>query len=689
MHDTQSRITWRARHHIIALGMLLSALLITYSNHFQNTFHFDDVHVVQSNIFIQSLENIPLFFKDPSTYSSVSRNQQYRPMVSVSLAIDYWLAKGPAPFWYHASTLFWYSIQCVLMYSIVLKIINISIKHRFNPYVSLIIVAWYALHTANAETINYISARSDSLSTCWVIIALAIFIHFPRHQKWGFYLIPFIIASLFKQTAIVFPALLTLYALLFDKKASFGELINVKTRAPLYRSLIASTGACWVTALMLGIFLKSMDPATYTPGGDSIYRYIITQPFVLFHYISNFILPVHLALDADWPLLSSMIDDRFFIGVSVIILMMWAAIASSKHTTTRPITFGILWFFIALLPTSSIIPLADAMNDHRMFFPCIGLALSVVYSLYYDVLRHEKWLEQNHLIPSFFFLSLLIISAYAYGTYQRNNVWRTEESLWHDAAIKYPQNARALMAYGIALMQRNQDKLAEHYFLQARQYAPDYSYIYVQLGLLNQKYGRNKEAEQYFDQAVTYAPDLPNVLYHYALFHLKNHPERAEQALLKILNTTPAELQSRYLLMALYLQEEAWDALEQQAIATLRIAPQNETAQQYLQRAKTRTSLITSLQNDIDKQPTAEKYLQLSRYYYEQKQYHRALTACKKALKIDVKNAETYNMMCVTYSQLQRYEQAKQACIQALIINPDLMMAQENLRFNEEQLKHL
>jgi hypothetical protein len=43
------------------------------------------------------------------------------------------------------------------------------------------------------------------------------------------------------------------------------------------------------------------------------------------------------------------------------------------------VAFGLAWFAIALIPTSSFFPLAEVLNEHRIFFPCTGLALAVVY----------------------------------------------------------------------------------------------------------------------------------------------------------------------------------------------------------------------------------------------------------------------------------------------------------------------
>ena len=84
-------------------ALLLVAILVAYSNHFHNGFHMDDGHAIVNNISIRDLRNIPLFFRDATTFSVLPSNQSYRPLVSTLLAIDYWLAHGLEPFWFHLS----------------------------------------------------------------------------------------------------------------------------------------------------------------------------------------------------------------------------------------------------------------------------------------------------------------------------------------------------------------------------------------------------------------------------------------------------------------------------------------------------------------------------------------------------------------------------------------------------------
>ncbi len=140
------------------LLLLIVAATITYSNHFNNDFHFDDSHTIQNNLFIQDIKNIPLFFKDGTTFSSLPQNQSYRPVVSASLAFDYWIGKGYDLFYFHLSSFILFLLQGVLMFFLIFKLFDSSYKNTWNFYIAAAATAWYMLHPVNAETINYIIA---------------------------------------------------------------------------------------------------------------------------------------------------------------------------------------------------------------------------------------------------------------------------------------------------------------------------------------------------------------------------------------------------------------------------------------------------------------------------------------------------------------------------------------------------
>ena len=96
--------------------LMLGGLLLTYANHFDNDFHFDDSHTIEDNLWIRDLSNTGAFFSDPTTRSTLPTNRQYRPALTLTLAVDYWLGDGLDPFWFHASTFVWYVAQLVAMF---------------------------------------------------------------------------------------------------------------------------------------------------------------------------------------------------------------------------------------------------------------------------------------------------------------------------------------------------------------------------------------------------------------------------------------------------------------------------------------------------------------------------------------------------------------------------------------------
>ena len=196
------------------------AVILTYANHFHNEFHFDDAHAIIGNPYIRDMKNWKRFFTDATTFSSLPANQSYRPLLTLTFALDYWLGGKLDPFYFHLSSFLFYVLQLILMYFLFLKIFDLAYKHTWNTCLALFAVGWYGLHTAHAETINYISARSDSLSTLFVIMAFILYIFSPAARKWYLYLIPMILGTLVKPSALMFAPLLFLYILFFEQGVS-------------------------------------------------------------------------------------------------------------------------------------------------------------------------------------------------------------------------------------------------------------------------------------------------------------------------------------------------------------------------------------------------------------------------------------------------------------------------------------
>ena len=237
----------------LAAAALLAVVVVTYSNHFENGFHFDDSHAVETNPYIRSLYNIPRFFVDARTFSSYPPDQNYRPLVTTSLALDYWMAGGLRPFWYHASTFVWFLVQLAAMFFLYRKILDAIRPAPENALLALFMVGLYGLHPAMAETVNYIMQRGDLYSTAGVVCGLSIWAYWPNKRKWGMYMFPVVIGALSKPPALMFAPILFLYILLFELPEPTYTLRNLK-------AAIMQSFPAWAFSLAYGIFHSALTP---------------------------------------------------------------------------------------------------------------------------------------------------------------------------------------------------------------------------------------------------------------------------------------------------------------------------------------------------------------------------------------------------------------------------------------------
>src|SRR5262245_3136693 len=196
---------------LLALGLLLAA----YANHFHNAFHFDDSHVIEQNFYIRSLGNLPRFFTDARTFSSLPTNMTYRPLLSVTFAFDYWRGGGLDPWQFHITQFGMLVLVGAGLAALFLAIMNRAAEHWWNRYAALFAALLFCVHTANTETINYLSCRSDVLSTLGVIGAFLMYLFLPRWRRFHFYLVPMILGALAKPPAVMFAPLLFVFLVLF------------------------------------------------------------------------------------------------------------------------------------------------------------------------------------------------------------------------------------------------------------------------------------------------------------------------------------------------------------------------------------------------------------------------------------------------------------------------------------------
>jgi tetratricopeptide (TPR) repeat protein len=638
-----------------SLVIILFVTLLVYLNHFDNPFFFDDTHTISHNESIKSLDNWTSFFSNANTFSSLPANRSYRPIITLMNAIDYNIAGGLKSTIFHYHIFFWYLILIIMVFILIKHIYKISLNK--SQWVVVFATAWFALHTANAETINYICARSDSFSTLCVVISLLLYIN-PIGKKWHLYILTMIIGIWTKQTGIMFFPILFVYILLFEEYSLIDEF-KTKTKKKVFKILkkIAPTAIIGISLFLFNQFYLTPKSTVSTNYFVTKFEYISTQCYVITHYLGNFILPVKLSADPDIAIIKPWYDIRILFGVMIISGMVFLMIKTALKQKLRPISFGIAWFFIALLPTA-LNPLFQIANDHRMFFPFIGLFIAVPWAIILRIDKYKLFEKRNNYASLIITISaLLLLTAHAYGTIQRNKVWNSKESLWLDVIQKSPKNARGLMNYGLNHMQKGEYDAAIEYFNRAYKLEPNYCLIHINLGIAYSGKNNHIKAEQYFKSALAFNITSPDPEYFYARYLVnQNKYTEAEHYLKQAINKSPNHSYSIQLL---------------KSISNKIITPEQE---------------IKILQEKIKKNPKSEHYIDLSLKYYKKGAYTLVITTCKELLKIDPNNVAAYNNICSAYNQMQQWKLGAEACKKALEINPNYQLAKNNLKWATDNI---
>ena len=212
------------------------------------------------------------------------------------------------------------------------------------------------------------------------------------------------------------------------------------------------------------------------------------------------------------------------------------------------IGFGLLWFLITLLPTS-LFPLAEVMNDHRTFLPYIGLVIAIAGAApkAFGVPRFDRQRSWTKIAATC--AVALFLCANAYATFQRNKVWKTDETLWHDVVLKNPRNGIGLTAYGRTLLEKGDFAGALDYFHRAQQFMPQYTELLINLALAESVTEQSAAAEQHFKDALRLAPSFPRSYTHYARYLLsQSRADEARALLHSALELAPTDVTARELL---------------------------------------------------------------------------------------------------------------------------------------------
>jgi len=486
------------------LTLLTAALLAigigaAYSNSLSVGFEFDDVYLLTNNPSIRSLRNIPRFFYDPFTLTTVRENADLRPVLQITYALNHAIS-GLRPWSYHAVNMVLHLVAALLVFRIV--------RDHLWPGPALVPAAaalFFALAPLNSQTLDYMSARSALLCTT---LYLAAFWCVLRRRQWPAALLH-ALALLTKAIAVTLPAVIVAYDFLYRDRARCPTVLGyVRDWRRVVRLVLAPVVLDLAYLLYRRLLLPPWVSETFHQSFTTPWLWFMSEWSAQLYYVRLFLWPDALSIDHDFPYAFSFFQARAWLALCVIVA--WIAVALRSAARRPLVAFATLWFFITLAPESSFAPLAEVVNDHRPYIAS-SLGLSVLLAW----LIHEASSRLRERQQPAFVLACLVLCAVTIPiTRHRNWQWQDSVRLWTDAAEKGPGNGRAWMNAGLALMARGQLAEARRHFERARASNPGYAYVYMNISVLEAHEGHLDAALRAADEAVRLNPGLAPAHYY-------------------------------------------------------------------------------------------------------------------------------------------------------------------------------
>jgi tetratricopeptide (TPR) repeat protein len=221
----------------------------------------------------------------------------------------------------------------------------------------------------------------------------------------------------------------------------------------------------------------------------------------MLHYLSLALWPKALVFDYLWPAVrspSEVLWPLTIVGTAGVL-----AIQACRRRT--PAGFLGAWWFVTLLPTSSLIPIPDLAAEHRLYLPLAAVAVGAVIG--YDrwargVFRRLTTLRRVCTIA----LAALVVAGLGGATIRRNLDYQNEVALWESVVANRPENPRAHNSLGRALVRAGDTSAAIPAFTRAVERLPGYADAHYNLGLALASQHAFDEASRHLAEAVRLNP---------------------------------------------------------------------------------------------------------------------------------------------------------------------------------------
>jgi len=451
-------------------ALLLAAGLLAFANGMTGDFTYDDKAIVRDDPRIQEWSQLPQIFTTHYFGGSLATGTSYRPVDLLSFAAN-WLVHGRYLFGYHAVNVGLHLANTWLLFFL--------FRRRFGEARAGIAALVFAVLPVHVEAVTSIVGRAEVLAAFFLLLAFFAAARSRRRGRrvpagaWALYFL----AILTKESAVVFPGLLFLYDLSDGEGPVVRRAVSRLRRDPLaYLGFAAPLAMTFVIrALVLRGFLISRQAGFFELENPLVslgaFSRFANASAVMLRNLGRTVFPALLSADESaWQLrLLHPRDALFWAAPAAVAMLAASGIALFRR---RPAAgFGILFFFVAALPTSNFLfATGTIMAERLMYLPSAGIALAAAAFLPSDLPAVAGARGRAAVLAAVVLLLL-------FRTISRNPVWENDEALFRNLILTSPDSAKAHYDFAYAEADRRRWRTA-----------------YRQYGVATSVYGRYYDA---------------------------------------------------------------------------------------------------------------------------------------------------------------------------------------------------
>jgi tetratricopeptide (TPR) repeat protein len=654
--------------HLMIILFFSAIAFATYSNTLDAPFVLDDLKKIEKNPYIRIHQLAPREIIRAGLKSSKTR-----PIAFMTFALNYGFDQYDV-FGYHIVNIVIHVLSGFFLYLFVattLKLPAIESRYRQPNLIAFVAALIWLVHPIQTQSVTYIIQRINSLAALFFVLSFYLFVRGrlagQPAKKWSWFggaALSWVLALGCKQNAASLPVIIFFYEWYFFQdlspkwfKSSLKYIIAVAV-------IFAAVAFLYLGTDPVGKISRLRD---FSHGEFTLAERVLTQSRVVVYYLSLIFFPhpSRLNLDYDFPLSHSLFNPMTTL-FSLILIIGLVALAVYLAKKERLISFCILWFFGNLVIESSIIPLA-IIFEHRTYLPSMMVCLVPV--LLADRFVRIDWLKIG--------LACMLVVVFSFWTFQRNEVWENQFSLWSDVVKKSPNKARPQLNLGISLSELGKTDGAITHYNKALLINPRYAKAHFNLGVALERQGKTVEAEKHYDEAIKNDPNYIEA--HNNLGLLLSKTGRIEEALQhyrRILSVNPEYAQA-YLNLGVALAESgksthAITRFEQALKIDPNFADAHYNLAVVLEKQGKMKEAIDHYSAALEQNPDkAEAHFNLGNIFFKQGHANDAVTHYKKALAIRPDFPEAIGNLALVNAARKDYSGALTLFLDLLKYRPD------------------